>query len=93
MMNGTDSPLNASIEEHLDQQFDLFEARTLNKIEMYADLVIIPLGVIMNILCLIIFIKSKISQSPTGLTLTCLSIADNIVLVSIFLSSTQNWSK
>ena len=92
MVDGTDSPVNASIEEQLDQQFDLFEARTLNKIEMYADLVIIPLGVIMNILCLIIFVKSKISQSPTGLTLICLSIADNIVLVSSFLSSTQNWS-
>ena len=58
---------------------------------MYSNLVIIPVGIILNILCLIIFIKSKISQSSTGLTLTCLSVADNIVLVSSFLFVTENW--
>ena len=59
---------------------------------MYSNLVLIPVGFVFNNLCLITFVKSKISQSPTGLTLTYLSMADNIVLVSV-LFGIENWSK
>ena len=52
------------LEDHPSGLPDMFD-----KIGMFSRLVITPVGVILNILCLIIFIKSKISQSPTGLTL------------------------
>ena len=82
VVDGSDVLVNGSLDELLDQPSDLLDI--FNQIEIYSNLVIIPVGIILNILCLITFVKSKISHIPTGLTLTCLSIADNIVLVSSY---------
>ena len=54
---------------------------------------IIPIGLILNILCFVIFIKSKTYQSATGIHLTYLALADNLVLVSIFMWSHDVFSK
>ena len=90
MVNRSDIPMNGSLDELQDRpsEFsDLFQ-----QIERFR-LAIMPVGVFLNILCLITFVKSKMSQSATGLTLTYLSIADNIVLLSLFLIGTEYWSK
>ena len=63
------------------------------QIGMYAGLVIIPTGFILNFLCLIIFIKSKIVKTPTGLHLTFLALADNLVLMVLLVMDTQSWSR
>ena len=84
--------MNGSLDGHMFQQSKLFD--TLNRIQMYSNIVLIPVGFIFNNLCLVTFIKSKISQSPTGLTLTYLAVADNIVLVSMSIAfDSENWSK
>ena len=80
--NRSDFLVNGSPDKYSDQPSELSDI--INQREVHADLVTYPLGVIMNILCLITFIKSKISQSPTGLILTYLAIFDNMVLISLF---------
>ena len=84
--------MNGSLDGHMFKQSKLFD--TLNRIQMYSNFVLIPVGFIFNNLCLVTFIKSKISQSPTGLTLTYLAVADNNVLVSMSIAfDSENWSK
>ena len=71
--NNSNFLINGSIDELQDHPSGLPDA--FDKIGMFSRLVIIPVSVVLNILCLIIFVLSKISQSPTGLTLTYLAIA------------------
>ena len=90
-VNRSDNLVNGSTDEHLDQPSGLFDI--FQQIEMYSNLVIIPVGVILNFLCLFFLVKSKISQSPTGLTLTCLAVADNIVVITLFIHGTTSLAK
>ena len=89
--NRSDILVNGSLDELLDQPTEFSDI--ISQIEMYTDLVIFPFGVILNILCLITFVTSKISQSPTGLVLTYLAIFDNMVLISFFLLVASTFSK
>ena len=66
---------------------------TTIQIEMYAGLVVIPIGFVLNLLCLMIFIKSGIVRTPTGIHLVFLTLADNLLLVSLFIANTQVWAR
>ena len=88
----------ANIEENLtemmiglfsDQSNPVFDIIAL--VEMYSDLVIVPMGVFINCLCILIFVKSKMAYTAVGLHLMYLAIADNLVLVSGFIGSTRDW--
>ena len=69
---------NTSFENPTDQSDTVLDV--MLQFELYAQLVIIPIGMVLNFLCLIIFIKSKTHKSPTGIHLTYLAVADTIVL-------------
>ena len=56
------------------------------KVELYCFLAIIPLGIFLNFLCFTIFLKSKVCKTATGLHMTYLAIADNVVLISMLLA-------
>ena len=56
------------------------------KVELYCFLVIIPLGIFLNFLCFITFLKSKMYKTATGIHMTYLAIADNVVLISMLLA-------
>ena len=62
------------------------ESLVMFKVELYCFLVIIPLGIFLNFLCFIIFLKSKMYKTATGIHVTYLAIADKVVLISMLLA-------
>ena len=66
--------------------------QTTEKIELYGCLLLMPLGFILNTACFIIFIVTKTYKTPTGLHLMCMAVADNAVLISLFLMRSPNWT-
>ena len=60
------------------------ESLVMFKVELYCFLVIIPLGIFLNFLCFIIFLKSKMYKTATGIHVTYLAIADNVVFYGVF---------
>ena len=83
---------NITLSDNTQIQYGSF-AKTVQQIEMYSNLIIIPVGILLNLVCVITFIKSKISSSPTGLHLTCLAVADNVILLSMFAVQSESWSQ
>ena len=61
------------------------------QIEMFGDLVIIPMGIFVNVLSVMIFVKSRMAWTPVGLHLMYLAIADSLVLVSGFAAGSRSW--
>ena len=66
--------------------------QTTKQIELYGCLLLMPLGFILNTASFVIFIVTKTYKTPTGLHLLCISVADNTVLISIFLMRSPNWT-
>ena len=62
-------------------------------VEMYGDFVIIPVGIFVNVLSVMVFVKSKIAWTPVGLHLMYLAIADSLVLVSGFVAGSRSWNE
>ena len=60
---------------------------------MYSNIAILPIGFLLNLLCIITFIKSKTYKSPTGLHLVFIAVADNVILLSMFLGRSETWYK
>ena len=60
-------------------------------IHMYGLIILIPLGIIFNSLSLIIFRKSKDFSTSIGNHLKCISISDSIMLIGMFLTSTNEY--
>ena len=77
------------IGEHGNQSNSLFDV--IAQVEMYSDLVIVPMGIFVNFLSIAIFVKSRMAWTSVGLHLMYLAIADNIVLVSGFIGSSKFW--
>ena len=59
---------------------------------LYSNVILIPIGIILNILSFVIFYKIKTYKSATGLHLMCMAIADNFALVAIFLNDVPAYS-
>ena len=68
-------------------------AGSLAQIAMYSQFVIIPVGLILNVFCFIVLVKSKIAQTATGIHLTFLAVADILVLLTIFVFVSDDWSR
>ena len=63
------------------------------RVAMYISFVIMPGGFLLNSVCLVIFVKSRIAKSATGIHLAFIAVADNVILVSLFLYNTKYWSE
>ena len=53
--------------------------------EFYTNVVLSPVGIILNLLSFVIFCKIKSYNSATGTHLMCIAIADNCVIIGTFL--------
>ncbi len=53
-----------------------------NNIMVYGGMVIIPIGIVLNLLTVITFLKIKIQKSTAGLHLLCLAISEFILLLA-----------
>ena len=80
--NGTAILLNQS-----DKTNDLFHYVT-----MYFNMVGIPVGLIFNLLCIAVFMKSKLARTSIALEMIVLSVADNIKMISYFIFNSVQWS-
>ena len=63
------------------------------KYQLYTHFVIIPIGMVLNFLCFYIFLKSGLYKSATGIHLTYLAIADNVVLISELFTDSSNTAR
>ena len=69
-----------------NQSLSVFDV--ISQVHMYGTLTIVPVGVFLNILSIVIFVKSKLAWTPVGLHMMYLAIADNLILVSILIRVT-----
>ena len=53
------------------------------QIELYGTLVITPVGIVFNTVCLIVFYLCKTHKTATGLHLMCIAVADNFVSLGL----------
>ena len=67
------------VSDQLGSVFDI-----IAKVHMYGTLTVAPAGVLLNILAIVVFVKSQMAWTPVGLHMLYLGIADNLVLVSVF---------
>ena len=68
-------------------------ADTIARIAMYSQLVISPVGLVLNLLCFIVFVKSNTARTATGIHLTFLAIADGVVLLGSYLYLPEQWTR
>ncbi len=57
----------------------------IRKFQLFALLVISPVGIILNVFCTRIFYKLKMYKAATGLHMTCISVTDNLAILGIFI--------
>ena len=57
--------------------------RISEQIELFGTLVITPIGIVFNIICLVVFYLCKTHKTATGLHLMCIAVADNFVSLGL----------
>ena len=65
---------------------------TAFQVGLHSNVILVPIGIILNILSFVIFYQIKTHKSATGLHLMCMAIADNFALVAIFLNDVPAYS-
>ena len=60
---------------------------------MCAELALMTLGLLLNTLCIAVFIKSKLAKTSVAIQMISLSIGDNVGLVAMFALNSALWSK
>ena len=65
---------------------------TAFQVGLYSNVILVPIGIILNILSFVIFYQIKTHKSATGLHLMYMAIADNFALVAIFLNDVPAYS-
>ena len=78
---------NGSSEFSEEQLLTLYTDMVIlaDRIRLYGSIVIIPPGIILNILCFVIFYKIEKHKSALGLHMMCMAIADNCILLGILI--------
>ena len=62
------------------------------QIELYGNLIVVPLGVVLNFLSFVIFYRIKTHKTATGLNLMCIALGDTLVIVGFFAYSSRHWT-
>ena len=62
-----------------------------NFIIMHLTQVVIPIGLILNVMCLSVFLKSTLARTATGLKMVCLAIVRIIILITLFAHSSAQF--
>ena len=65
--------------------------KIIGKIELSTNMFLMPVGFLLNLLNVIVFVKSRIAWTSVGLHMMFLAIADNLVLFSGFVINTSFW--
>ena len=55
-------------------------------IDLYGEFVLVPLGVLFNLISLVIFCRHSMYRSAIGIHLKCIAIADTLVITTILIS-------
>ena len=84
-MNVTETMIGPTSDQ-LGSVFDI-----IRNVHMYGTLIVVPVGVLMKILAIVTFIKSRMAWNAVGLHMLYLCIADNVVLVSVFIRTSSWW--
>ena len=65
---------------------------TTEQIELYGNLIVVPVGVVLNLLSFVIFYKIKTHKTATGLHLMCIALGDSLVIIGLFAYSSRHWT-
>ena len=60
---------------------------------MYFNMISVLVGLVLNILCIVVFIKSKIARTSTAVEIIFLALAENINLITFVVVSSPVWSQ
>ena len=60
-------------------------------VSMYFNMVSVPVGLFLNVLCIVMLINSKIARTSTAVEIIFLAIADSINLITFFVASWPVW--
>ena len=74
--------------DELDASTYLFEYAV-----MCAELAATPLGLVLNTLCMVVFIKSKLAKTSVAIQMIFLAVGDNVILATMFSLNSSIWSK
>ena len=64
--------------------------RITEQIDLYGEFVLVPPGVVFNIISLVIFCRHSSYRSAIGLHLKCIAVADTLVITTIFVSKLRD---
>ena len=64
-----------------------------NYVAMYLNMIFIPAGLILNVQCIAVLIKSKMARTSTAVEMVFLALADSINLITQFVLSSPVWSQ
>ena len=64
--------------------------RITEDIDLYGEFVLVPLGVVFNLISLLIFCRHSTYRSAIGIHLKCLAVADTFVITTIFISKLRD---
>ena len=64
--------------------------RITEMIDLYAEFVLVPLGVLFNLISLFIFCRNRMYSSAIGIHLKCIAIADTLVITTILISKLRD---
>ena len=53
----------------------------------------VPVGLVLNVLCIVVLINSKIARTSTAVEIIFLALADSISLITFFILSSPVWSQ
>ena len=62
-------------------------------VAMYFNMISVPFGLVLNVLCIVVLINSKIARTSTAVEIIFLAIADSISLITFFVASSRVWSQ
>ena len=61
--------------------------------ELYSDLILVPVGIILNVWSFWTFYKMRTYQSAPGLHLMFIAIADTVTMIGLFFYRSHSWRK
>ena len=91
--NDTNEIGNITMARQSGNPIDLSLVEITKQIELYCNLILVPVGSALNIWTFVTFYTMRTHQSAPGLHLMCIAIADTITIIGLFFYRSINWIK
>ena len=91
LLNTSSVAPNENMNADDKMEFTGIEAlRITEMIDLYGEFVLVPLGVLFNLISLVIFCRHSMYRSAIGIHLKCIAVADTLVITTILISKLRD---